>query len=31
MQTRWASSDTLPQLVVHLDESEMFNKVSIFE
>lgn len=31
MQTRWASSDTLPELVVQLDEKEKFNKVSIFE
>jgi len=31
MQTRWASADTLTELIVNLDESNRFNKISIFE
>ncbi|MHB9056866.1 MAG: alpha-L-fucosidase [Paludibacteraceae bacterium] len=31
MQTRWASADTVTELVVNLNESERFNKISIFE
>lgn len=31
MQTRWASSELLPELVVNLNPSEKFNKISIFE
>ena len=31
MQTQWIAADTLPELIVHLDENEQFNKISIFE
>lgn len=31
MQTRWASSDTLPTLTVDLDPDEPFNRIVIFE
>ena len=31
MQTRWAASDTLPKMTIYLNESEKFNKISIFE
>ncbi|WP_455584268.1 alpha-L-fucosidase [Bacteroides sp.] len=31
MQTRWASSEILPELVVNLNPSERLNKISIFE
>lgn len=31
MQTKWVSSDTLPELVVYLNADEGFNKISIFE
>jgi len=31
MQTRWASQDTLSELIVNLKESERFNKLTIFE
>jgi len=31
MQTRWASADTLSELIVNLKESDRFNKISIFE
>ena len=31
MQTRWASRDTLTNLIVNLNESDRFNKLTIFE
>lgn len=31
MQTRWASADTTATLTLALDESEPFNKITIFE
>lgn len=31
MQTRWASEDSLPELVIQLNEKDRFNKISIFE
>ena len=31
MQTRWASADTLAELIVKLNETDRFNKISIFE
>ena len=31
MQTRWASKDTLAELVIELNEEDKFNKISIFE
>lgn len=31
MQTRWAAKDTLAELIVDLNESDRFNKISIFE
>lgn len=31
MQTRWAATDTLPELIVQLDEAQRFDKMSIFE
>ena len=31
MQTRWAAEDTLSELIVNLNKSDRFNKISIFE
>jgi alpha-L-fucosidase len=31
MQTRWAAADTTAELIIDLNESDRFNKISIFE
>jgi len=31
MGTRWASADTLPELIIYLKKSDKFNKIAIFE
>ena len=31
METRWAATDTLPELIIDLNAKDRFNKVSIFE
>lgn len=31
MQTRWASADLLPEMIIRLNEKDRFNKIAIFE
>ena len=31
MQTAWAAADTIAELLIHLDQNQPFNKISIFE
>jgi alpha-L-fucosidase len=31
MQTRWVAADTTAELIIDLNESDRFNKISIFE